>query len=65
MQVYINKYVEDPTTHEQVLVKERELVEAQLICMNIKTVWVKLPDGRIIKRKLNRDVVPGPVGPTK
>ena len=56
MQVYINKYVEDPTTHEQVLVKERELVTVQLVKENKLTVWVKLPDGHIIKRKRDRDI---------
>ena len=56
MQVYINKYAEDPETHRMTLVKERQIVDVQLIHENKHTIWVKLPDGHIIKRKRDRDV---------
>jgi len=37
--------------------RQRKIVEAELIKENEKTVWVKLPDGRIIARKKSRDIV--------
>jgi hypothetical protein len=36
---------------------ERRVVEADLIRENAKTVIVRLPDGKVIKRKKNRDLV--------
>lgn len=56
MQVYINKYDEDPATGLKTLVKEREIITVQLIKENKLTIWVKLPDGHIIKRKKDRDI---------
>lgn len=37
--------------------KDRKTVEAEILKIKDTTVWVKLPDGNIIKRKLTRDVV--------
>ena len=31
-----------------------EVVEAEVVKSNKKTVWIKLPDGKIIKRKNKR-----------
>lgn len=35
---------------------ESKYVEGEVVRVNRKTVWVKLPDGSIIKRKLERDL---------
>ena len=35
--------------------KERSPVEVEVIKINKKSMWVKLPDGSIIKRKRGRD----------
>ena len=56
MRVKINKYAVDEETKRKTLQKERQVVEVEVIKENMKTVWVKLPDGKIIKRK-RRDVV--------
>ena len=56
MQVYINKYAVDETTKRTVRSKERQIVDAQLVSENKFTIWVKLPDGHIIKRKKDRDI---------
>lgn len=34
----------------------RRLVDGEVVKRNPKTVWVRLSGGRIIKRKLRRDV---------
>ena len=36
---------------------ERERVMVQVVKSNVKTVKVRLPDGNIIKRKRERDIV--------
>ena len=47
MQVYLNNK-KDYT--------KRELVEVELVKENLHTLWVKLPDGNVIKRQKNRDL---------
>ena len=56
MQVKINKYIKDPVTKRQVLSKERQVVEVELIKENMYTVWVKLKSGETISRK-KKDIV--------
>ena len=56
MQVKINKYIKDPVTKRRTLCKDRQTVEVELIKENMKTVDVRLPDGKIISRK-RRDIV--------
>jgi len=56
MKVYLNKYVKDETTLKNNLIKERQMVDVQLVKENKLTVWVKLPDGHIIKRRKDRDI---------
>ena len=56
MRVKINKYAVDEETKRKTLQKERQVVEVEVIKENMKTVWVKLPDGKVIKRK-RRDLV--------
>ncbi len=34
---------------------ERSSEDVELVKVNRKSMWVKLPDGNIIKRKRNRD----------
>jgi hypothetical protein len=36
--------------------QSRELVEVEVIHKSEKNLWVKLPDGNIIKRKKSRDL---------
>lgn len=57
MRVYINQYVVDETTKKRVLSKERQIVDVQLVEETAHSFWVKLPDGHIVKRKKNRDVI--------
>lgn len=38
---------------------KRKLVDAHVVKRNPKTVWVELPSGSVVKRKLARDVPPG------
>ena len=52
----INKYIKDPVTKRQVLSKERQVVEVELIKENMYTVWVKLKSGETISRK-KKDIV--------
>jgi hypothetical protein len=44
-------YLDDPNSKGS-----RIIVEAELIKQNKQTVWVKLLDGNIIKRKKSRDI---------
>lgn len=34
----------------------RRLVRADLVRANARTVWVRLPDGNVVKRKVQRDL---------
>jgi hypothetical protein len=34
----------------------REFVKAEILQENAKTLWVRLPDGNVIKRKKKRDL---------
>jgi hypothetical protein len=36
---------------------ERVVVEAEFVKETATTIWVRLPDGNIISRKKNRDLV--------
>ena len=56
MQVKINKYKIDEITKRRTLCKDRQTVEVELIKENMKTVDVRLPDGKIKSRK-RRDIV--------
>jgi ASC-1-like (ASCH) protein len=56
MKVKINKYRVDEVTKRKVLDVGRQEVEVEVIKENMKTVWVKLPDGKVINRK-RRDIV--------
>ena len=51
MQVKINKYKIDEITKRRTLCKDRQTVEVELIKENMKTVDVRLPDGK------RRDIV--------
>ena len=39
---------------------KRKIVSAELLDMNQKTFWVRMDNGKIIKRKIARDMVPIP-----
>lgn len=56
MKVKINKYRADEVTKRKVLDVGRQEVEVEVVKENMKTVWVKLPDGKVINRK-RRDIV--------
>jgi hypothetical protein len=56
VRVKINKYAVDEETKRKTLQRERQVVEVEVIKENMKTVWVKLPGGKVIKRK-RRDIV--------
>ena len=56
MKVKLNKSIRDEVTKKKTISKERQEVEVEPVKENMKSVWVKLPDGHIIKRK-RRDIV--------
>ena len=39
--------------------KREERRDCEIVKMNKRTAWVRLPDGNIVKRKLGRDLVLG------
>ncbi len=41
------------------IVVSRKALQAEVVKANARTVWVRLPGGRVIQRKLRRDVEGG------
>jgi ribosome-associated protein YbcJ (S4-like RNA binding protein) len=53
IQVYINGDID--TSAIAFTGRSRKLVSADVVKVNSKTLWVKLEDGHVIKRKKGRD----------
>ena len=48
----------------QVMLGNGKIIGVELVKENPKTIWVKLPDGKVIKRHKEKHVVMGDTGET-
>lgn len=53
VEVLINDVVEPGLLNQR---RSRRITKSEIVRSNIKTLWVKLPDGNVIKRKRGRDL---------